>query len=163
MHFYHKTNTLFAPSTTLNALHTAGNIEFFPSGLGRFGSLVLQYGVMPDNINMTLKELIWEWVRQKEYPEKISRMSCLFGVAELNHLKNWEHLEFGFTSFEYVYEVKTKSWSFHDACWLDCGTQGLESWAESAKRYWSGEVFSVEKALFEVLMAFPVKFIRNMN
>jgi hypothetical protein len=135
------------------SLRANNEATFFAEEFASYGLLAMgtSFSVDPAPWNH-FKEIIFEWVRQKEFPNQVSRLSCVFGVSDLAELEAWSDLKSEKDC--YIYGLSAKRWSKVDAGWLDDVQNNFSSWVRAARKYWKGDICTI-KSRPEVLIALP--------
>lgn len=107
----------------------------------------------------TLAELIFELVRLKNFPDRISRFEASYAFKEYEDAYNFSQAKYP------IYLINSDYYSLHDMKWLDTGdvprgssTQSYMSWRASG--YWMRE--ETENPVMEALMLGSFKVIKQL-
>jgi len=175
--FYHRSDNILGEGQTLYSLPLNENQKFFCEEIGEYGfrainmasthcieKLLSEKQIEIANIFSYCWELIFEWVRQKEYPNKVSRLSCLFAYSCDKDMEAWENCakKGNWNLPENLYEVTSDESTRVDASWLDIGSTDWGIIVGRARKYWSGTI-NIINPLPEVLLKLPVTILRKIK
>lgn len=115
-----------------------------------------------DDIEKALREFALEEVREKEYPDYPSRLSCLYVSNSLEEAEFWYDMfiKQGRPTFQLV-KVEVEGRSFTGDAW-NCfkGTENIEENYKLARRYWNNEKNNQgEKPIVETLVDGKIKVV----
>lgn len=151
--------------------------KYFPEGLSPHGLQILQSYKM-DNalIEEPITEIVFELVRQLDFPWLPSRLSSLYASDTLEHAEQWNHFWIkalhghSSQSAKSIWEINIKAdteLKLHDASLLNTIPNNEFSYLkklENAYRYWNCEI--TENPMPELLIPYPVvvtRLVREMN
>jgi len=93
--FYHCSDEAYTPSQTLNSIYGEGKYG------QRFMKAFYGYDIEKCIDSSFMWEMIFEWVRKREFPTHVSRLCCLFSVDNLSDVDKWK----GVMSSETCYSI----------------------------------------------------------
>lgn len=146
-------------------------LKYFPNGLSPHGlqTLLPQHLTSPAAYE-SIAEIVFELVRQKDFPESPSRLSSLYASETITHAEQWlQH--FKGTFFHQRSQLPLSLWEIsfksnarlYDAKLLDIEPDDCFSYLpllEHAYRYWRGEM--TPSPLPELLIPYPVLVVRKI-
>jgi hypothetical protein len=166
-YFYHQSIEQFELGKILTSTASTGSETFWGKTFGKYGLEVMERLKDIHNPNYSnsvsishITELVFEWVRQKEYLECPSRLDCFFGHASLEDLKIWEKCKMPDTHY-YTYKITSNKYVNVDAGWLNHSAMCWGDLVDNARKYWSNTPY--EKPLPEVLLSLPVTVIEIVD
>lgn len=117
---------------------------------------------LTNDIEKALREFALEEVREKEYPEYPSRLSCLYVSNSLEEAEFWYNtfITQGRPTFQLV-KVEVEGRSFTGDAW-NCfhGTKDIEKNYTLARKYWNNEKNERgEKPIVETLVDGKIKIV----
>lgn len=150
--------------TTFNIFHRCRGLHKVSDviGAGNWGRIILGWGPLH---NRYLLEYVFERVRLAEFPQKVSRIACVFAFDDENVAKTW--VRGNQAEPEHVYQVRPvdpqASIDRLDMSWTDCFSKykTFDAVEECARRYWAGTVTAAPK--YELLVGGDVVVERRVN
>lgn len=119
-------------------------------------------------------EAIFEFVRQREFPNSVSRLRCCYYYDRLENAKKLFHYDWGWASEEecahvhlFEIELEDEEPDRRDMCLYDSAydavseRQDLEYALASARRYYAGERSA--EPVWELLSAAPAQAVRDVS
>jgi hypothetical protein len=90
---------------------------------------------------MLARELVWEIVRQNEFPDAPSRQRCIWLTKTLDEAREWVKI-IGFQPHTYwIVRVAASGTTLDvDGNYLAGDSEPLPDWYEKARAYWSGQM-----------------------
>lgn len=142
--YYEKYSRTYEVREPNNTIQSIPGITFLKN--------VKEGNIIPDNLPaisydiskhfmMLARELVWESIRIKYFPECPSRQKCLWLIKDEETVRKWLPV-LGFCNGTYsIVRVRaTGIIAEVDSQLLVNGSEPLSDWYENARKYWSGEM-----------------------
>lgn len=167
--FYHvDRNKSLSEGLVIEALHHIPSLdeslvllccELFPDGVSKHGADYLT-GLQP--ATMWFWELVLEFVRRTEFPNRISRMVALFAFERVQDCASLPPASGSTGSVHRIWEVEGASRLRADMQWLEDARPGIAGGLQAARGYWTGSPKG-ESPLWEHLLIPPVRVGREVS
>ena len=131
--------------------------EMFPDGVSCHGEFYFLKDQTRANATSPNIELLFEYVRRANFPDRPSRFQAVFGTEDIEHAKEFRK-RFG-KSEDNIWKIESNNYFRADMSFLTLNDT-LLVYSYFANRYWSGE--SSDIPLWEVLLSPPIKILKKV-
>lgn len=141
--------------------------KYFPHGLSPHGlSMLLGHEMNNSNADEPITDIIFELIRQANFPNSPSRLSSLYASESIEQALKWKAVfQSSGQTAESLWEIEFQTNAhLYDATFLNIFSNNIFSYltaVENAYRYWS-EHFSSEP-LPELLIPYPAVVVRMVG
>ena len=132
--------------------------KMFPDGVSSFGERYFLRNSSDPRLTEPAIELIFEYVRRANFPERPSRFQSVFGFESLNQVIEFRNRFGGGQGV--IWEIESEKYFRADMSLLTLGSSILVC-SYFANKYWAGK--PGENPFWEILLIPPVKVLKKID
>ena len=161
--FYHlsKSDKVYINAAIHGKISNNIDSKLFGNEFSDYGINVLNTPILPLSIEASVRnfrEFLLEWVRQREFPDLPSRLSCYFCVKEFEDLKLWSNK---LISRPIINIIESDVYFEADSKLLDVHDNDFSLQVAAFRKYWSGNV--TDDPILEALIPFPITITNSIS